>query len=957
MKPDDTDHTASDNTIGYADGPAGRRRWLRRTRPPRQPSLKAQPKRSSPRRRAGGDKGARLARLTARQLRHGPGAPGSWSRFLVAHAFWILIVTFAAVAAAAALAHSQQPVYKSQALVSVQPPPVAASSGNPPNMATEEGIVTSGAVLARAATALGVPRAVLASGVSASVPGTTTLLEITYTDTSPRLAQQRAQAIARAYVSYRSSRSATGRGPGKTKSATPGMTPTAVLVTPASIPTSPASPKYVIDIGAALIVGLALGVGTAALRDYMDDSLRGPTDLEIQTDAPVLALIPAFRPRRRDPAGRLAIVAYPNSLAAEAYRSLRTRLVEAATPSHAKTLLVTSPGWEDKSTVAANLAAALAQSGRSVVLVSADMRWGRVHELFGLGIGPGLSGLLQGRAGLGQAVQRTQVPRLRLLPPGMPPADPAALLQSAAWHTALSDIRRRADVTVIEAPPVLASPDARTLADLAEMILVVADARRSTRAQMRLTMREVEHVRGKLAGCVLANVGRRRRLRSRGRAPLADGRTVARSGHDRDQPTLPGQPSFEQVENVFPGLARPVAGRSETHAALGRADDAVIECTQVLDPNEVWATAGRGETHEASADYTSGIDLDLNLARTIAHRGETSAAMGRHEEALADFSRAIKLDPRCAWAIGSRGQAYQAMGRHEEALADFSRALSLDRNMAWAIAGRGETYEIMGRHEEALADFSRAIELDPHDSWAIGSRAHLYHGMGRREEALADYSRAVDLDPNLAWAIAGRGVTYRLMGRYEEALADFSRAIDLDPAYAWAIGSRAQAYLEMGRRDDALADFSEAIDLDPSLTWAIAGRGETYTAMGRHEEALADLTRAIDLNPGDAWAFGRRGQAYLVMGRHEEALADLSQAIDLNPGLVWAISSRAQVYEAIGHREEAEADRRRAADAEPDPVADAGSDALHPAERHDDHQEAARRPEAELAPSAVDAAE
>ena len=147
--------------------------------------------------------------------------------------------------------------------------------------------------------------------------------------------------------------------PGKTpaKSAALGMTPSAVLITPASMPTSPASPDDLIDIGAALIVGLALGIGTAGLRDYLDDRLRGPLDLEAQAAAPVLALIPAFRPARRDPGGRLVIVASPDSLVAEAYRGLRTRLVQVAAARDAKTVLVTSPGWEDKGTIAANLAA------------------------------------------------------------------------------------------------------------------------------------------------------------------------------------------------------------------------------------------------------------------------------------------------------------------------------------------------------------------------------------------------------------------------------------------------------------------------------------------------------------------------------------------------------------------------------------------------------------------------
>jgi hypothetical protein len=91
----------------------------------------------------------------------------------------------------------------------------------------------------------------------------------------------------------------------------------------------------------------------------------------------------------------------------------------------------------------------------------------------------------------------------------------ASALQQPAWRTVLGELRRHADVVdvvVIEAPPVLASADTGPLADLAEMILLVTDARRSTRAQVRTAMIELDAVHGELIGCVLHNVGRRRRL-------------------------------------------------------------------------------------------------------------------------------------------------------------------------------------------------------------------------------------------------------------------------------------------------------------------------------------------------------------------------------------------------------------------------------------------------------------
>jgi polysaccharide biosynthesis transport protein len=487
-------------------------------------------------RQRGADQGLRLAKLTAREYRHAPGGQAPWRRFLVARALWILAVTLVTLGGAAWLVTSQTPLYRSQAVVNVEPPAASASSGNPPNMATEEGVVSSSAVLARASRVLHVPVATLAGRVSVKVSGTTTLLQITYADPDPRVAQQRAQAIAAAYVSYRSPHSARP-GPKPAQSAPLSVNPTAVLVTPASLPTSPAVPDKSFDLGIAAIVGLVLGLGTAALRDHMDDRLRGPLDLEDRIDSPVLALIPAFRTGRRNPGRRLVMLVSPDSLAAEAYRGLRAQLVQEATSRNAKTLLVTGLGWEDKSTIAANLAVAFAQSFRSVVLVCADPRWGRAHELLAESDQDHPDARPEGGTSPVGRLRATGVPGLQLLPASAIPADP--LVEHPAWHAVLSNICRHADLVLIEGPPILATADARPVIDVAEMILIVADAKTSTRARARAATREIRRVRGKVVGSVLVNVGRRRRLRSRGPGPVAEDGAMIDQWRLADQPEQP----------------------------------------------------------------------------------------------------------------------------------------------------------------------------------------------------------------------------------------------------------------------------------------------------------------------------------------------------------------------------------------------------------------------------------
>jgi capsular exopolysaccharide synthesis family protein len=390
-------------------------------------------------------------------------------------------------------------------------------------MVTEKAIVSSGAVLKIASSWLGnLPVSELAHGLSVTVPASSSILWIGYSDSVPRIASDRAEIIAKAYVKYRTGTTTQSARGAKAASQAQQVTALrAAVITDAKVPTSPSSPKYLIDILAALIVGLGLSIGTAAIRDRLDDRCRGSADLEDQTGAPVLALVPSYRQLTRDPADSLTIVRHPDSVVAEAYRGLRTRVTTAAAARGARTLLVTSPGWEAKGVIAANLAIALAQSGRRTVLVCADLRWGASSELFGAENGEGLTTVLSQRAELAEVVRPTGIRGLRVLPTGPLPSDPAEFLQRPALRTVLGEIRSNCDFVVIEAPPILATPDTKPLTQLAEMILLVGNARKTTRTQLRAALRDLEETAAKLIGCVLYSVGRRRWLGRASAPPTA----------------------------------------------------------------------------------------------------------------------------------------------------------------------------------------------------------------------------------------------------------------------------------------------------------------------------------------------------------------------------------------------------------------------------------------------------
>jgi capsular polysaccharide biosynthesis protein len=166
---------------------------------------------------------------------------------------------------------------------------------------------------------------------------------------------------------------------------------------PADRPTSPVNRPLVLTAGLALFLGLVLGVGVALLRDRLDDHLRAEADFEASSGASVLAAIPHVRRKilRRKP---LLDLSDAQSPAAEAYRVLRAAVLFALAQGQRTALVVTSPEAGDgKTTVVANLGLSIAQTGKRVVLVSADLRKPRLDELFGFTGEPGLSGVLAGK--------------------------------------------------------------------------------------------------------------------------------------------------------------------------------------------------------------------------------------------------------------------------------------------------------------------------------------------------------------------------------------------------------------------------------------------------------------------------------------------------------------------------------------------------------------------------------
>jgi capsular exopolysaccharide synthesis family protein len=274
---------------------------------------------------------------------------------------------------------------------------------------------------------------------------------------------------------------------------------------PASLPSSPSSPKVPLDLAIGVALGLLLGLAVALVQDSMSDRLRSRDEVEEYAGAQVLAVVPKARARRWGRRDHLITLAHPSSAFSETYRALRARILFSAAHSGLKVVMVASasPG-EGKSTVAANLAVVLAEAGRRVILISADLRRPSLAKPFDLDDQIGLSNLLDGQCQLSEALQESATWNLWVITSGGPVLDrPADLLQSEAMADIISQVRELADFVIIDTPPILLVSDALSLAPMVDGIVLVVRAGETTRTTLWRARMELAQVHGPVIGTVM----------------------------------------------------------------------------------------------------------------------------------------------------------------------------------------------------------------------------------------------------------------------------------------------------------------------------------------------------------------------------------------------------------------------------------------------------------------------
>ena len=326
-------------------------------------------------------------------------------------------------------------------------------------------------------------------------------------------------------------------------------------------PVKPVKPRILLNLAVGLFVGLVCGVSLAFLQEHMDDTLKTPDDIENFLRAPALAMIPSSRvanPRangrhkqKTDPRPLLEASGFsvPESLKtispsgngngngsgnahangngngwlrvdsapfaysplAEAFRNLRTSvLLSTASRPPQSLVFVSAEPSEGKTTICSNLAISLAQLGKRVLVVDADMRRPTIHEFFHLSKSAGLVNYLTGAPDWRALVQPSGIERLDCLVCGPVPPNPSELIFSTRMRTLVAEASAEYDLALIDAPPLLNVADGRILATMVEGVVMVVKGGATPREMVRRAEIYVSEVGGHLIGVVLNDVDLRR---------------------------------------------------------------------------------------------------------------------------------------------------------------------------------------------------------------------------------------------------------------------------------------------------------------------------------------------------------------------------------------------------------------------------------------------------------------
>jgi capsular exopolysaccharide synthesis family protein len=287
----------------------------------------------------------------------------------------------------------------------------------------------------------------------------------------------------------------------------------------------------------ALFIGLVGGVGLCFLVDYVDDTVKGPEDIEKITGLPSLGII-SYLPSKGAMRGKgyasylkhrysygkkhpdrqhslpevkeieLVNHLYPDNLLGEEYRTVRTSILLSHAEEPPKVIGFTSAvTQEGKTSTVVNLAVSFAQLHQRVIVVDADLRKPRLHTLFNLRNATGLTAFLTGKATLQDVIHKTFIENIWAVPSGPVPPNPAELLNSKRMKDLLAEASKAFDVVLLDSPPVLAVIDPVIISSIADNMVMVIRGGKTRRKTLLGAVGELRRARANILGVVLNAAG------------------------------------------------------------------------------------------------------------------------------------------------------------------------------------------------------------------------------------------------------------------------------------------------------------------------------------------------------------------------------------------------------------------------------------------------------------------
>ena len=282
---------------------------------------------------------------------------------------------------------------------------------------------------------------------------------------------------------------------------------TIAIIEPPIIPSAPIGPKVGQNVALAALIGLVLAIGAALLIEALDDTLKTPEDVRNLINLAPMGTITRIDTGDTYPE-KLVVSKFPLSSAAEAYRILRTNLQFKMVERSIRSLMVTSTQpMEGKSITTANLAAVLAQSGKKVILVDADLRRPTQHRVFELSNSTGVTGaLLERNVNVSEFLREDVLDNLSIMSSGPLPPNPSELLGSKRMSELIAQLQERCDIVIFDTPPVMSVADATALASQVDGVLLVVDSGHTRRKMARLSYEALAAVGANVLGIVLNRV-------------------------------------------------------------------------------------------------------------------------------------------------------------------------------------------------------------------------------------------------------------------------------------------------------------------------------------------------------------------------------------------------------------------------------------------------------------------